>query len=34
MDCYPTRGGFLLFDGNALLACEICERHGLLMPRH
>jgi hypothetical protein len=26
MDYYPTRGGFLLFDGNALLACEICER--------
>ncbi len=33
MDYYPTRGGFLLFDGNALLACEICERHGLLAPR-
>lgn len=32
MDCYPTQGGFLLFDGNALLACEICERHGLLTP--
>ncbi len=29
MDYYPTRGGFLLFDGNALLACEICERHRL-----
>ena len=27
MDYYPTRGGFLLFDGNALLACEIFERH-------
>lgn len=33
MDYYPTRGGFLLFDGNALLACEISERHGLLTPR-
>ncbi len=32
MDYYPTRGGLLLFDGNALLACEICERHGLLPP--
>lgn len=32
MDCYPTRGGFLLFNGNALLACEICERHGMLTP--
>lgn len=32
VDYYPMRGGFLLFDGNALLACEICERHGLLMP--
>ncbi len=32
MDYYPTQGGLLLFDGNALLACEICERHGLLTP--
>lgn len=32
MDSYPTQGGFLLFDGNGLLACEICERHGLLTP--
>jgi CRISPR-associated helicase Cas3 len=32
MDYYPTRGGFLLFDGNALLGCEICERHRLLTP--
>ena len=33
MDYFPTQGGFLLFDGNALLACEISERHGLLTPR-
>jgi len=32
MDYYPAQGGFLLFNGNALLACEICERHGLLTP--
>ncbi len=32
MDYYPTQGGFLLFDGNALLGCEICERHRLLTP--
>lgn len=30
MDYYPTRGGFLVFDGNALLAFELCDRHGLL----
>ncbi len=30
IDYYPTTGGYLLFDGGALLAYEICERHGLI----